>query len=32
MSREDYEKARKNEKDSTILEIQLTQDGVKDFG
>mgnify|MGYP003495392796 FL=1 len=28
MSREDYEKAKKNEKDSTIVEIQLTKDGV----
>lgn len=32
MSYEDYEKARKDEKDSTIVEIQLTTDGVKDFG
>ena len=32
MSREDYEKAKKNEKDSTIVEIQLTKDGVEDFG
>lgn len=32
MSKEDYEKARKNEKDSTIVEIQLTRDGMKDFG
>ena len=32
MSREDYEKAKKNEKDSTIVEIQLTTDGMKDFG
>lgn len=32
MSYDDYEKAKKNEKDSTIVEIQLTTDGVKDFG
>ncbi len=32
MSREDYEKARKDEKDSTIVEIQITTDGMKDFG
>ncbi len=32
MSYEDYQKARKNEKDSTIVEIQLTHDGVEDFG
>ena len=32
MSYEDYQKARKDEKDSTIVEIQLTTDGVKDFG
>ena len=32
MSREDYEKAKKDEKDSTIVEIQLTTDGMKDFG
>lgn len=32
MSIEDYEKARKDEKDSTIVEIQLTKDGVKNFG
>ena len=32
MSFEDYEKARKDEKDSTIVEIQLTTDGMKDFG
>lgn len=32
MSYEDYQKARKNEKDSTIVEIQLTKDGIKDFG
>lgn len=32
MSYEDYEKAKKDEKDSTIVEIQLTKDGMKDFG
>ncbi len=32
MSYEDYQKARKNEKDSTIVEIQLTTDGVEFFG
>lgn len=32
MSREDYEKAKKDEKDSTIVEIQLTTDGVEGFG
>ena len=32
MSYEDYEKLRKNENDSTVTEIQLTFDGVKDFG
>ena len=32
MSYEDYQKARVDEKDSTIVEIQLTTDGVKDFG
>lgn len=32
MSREDYEKAKKNEKDSTIVETQLTKDGVENFG
>ena len=32
MSYEDYQKARKDEKDSTIVEIQLTTDGMKDFG
>ena len=32
MSYEDYEKLRKDEKDSTVTEIQLTFDGVKDFG
>ncbi|MDE6794731.1 MAG: DPP IV N-terminal domain-containing protein [Muribaculaceae bacterium] len=32
MSGEDYEKLKKNENDSTITEIQITTDGVKDFG
>lgn len=32
MSRADYEKAKKDEKDSTIVETQLTKFGVKDFG
>lgn len=32
MSIADYRKAQKDEKDSTIVEIQLTTDGVKDFG
>ena len=32
MSYEDYLKAKKDEKDTTIVEIQLTTDGVKDFG
>ena len=32
MSFEDYLKARKDEKDSTIVEIQLTTDGMADFG
>ena len=32
MSREDYEKLKKDEKDSTITEIQITTDGVQDFG
>ena len=32
MSREDYEKLKKDEKDSTITEIQLTTDGVEYFG
>ena len=32
MSREDYEKLKKNEKDTTVVEIALTTDGVKDFG
>ena len=32
MSYEDYLKAKKDEKDSTIVEIQLTDDGIEDFG
>lgn len=32
MSRADYEKAKKDEKDSTITETQLTTFGTKDFG
>lgn len=32
MSREDYEKLKKDDKDSTVTEIQLTTTGVKDFG
>ena len=32
MSREDYEKLKKDEKDSTVVEIQITTDAVKDFG
>ncbi len=32
MSIEDYEKARKDENDSTIVDIQLTFDGEPDFG
>ena len=32
MSYEDYQKAKKDEKDSTSVEIQLTTDGVEDFG
>ncbi|MBQ8888329.1 MAG: DPP IV N-terminal domain-containing protein, partial [Bacteroidaceae bacterium] len=32
MSYEDYLKAKKDEKDSTIVEIQLTTDGVEGFG
>lgn len=32
MSYEDYLKAKKDEKDSTIVEIQITTDGVEDFG
>lgn len=32
MSREDYEKLKKDENDSTVVDIPLTKDGVKDFG
>lgn len=32
MSREDYEKLKKDDKDSTVVDIQLTTTGVKDFG
>ena len=32
MSYADYLKAKEDEKDSTIVEVQLTKDGVKDFG
>ena len=32
MSIEDYRKAQKDERDSTIVEIQLTKDGTPDFG
>jgi dipeptidyl aminopeptidase/acylaminoacyl peptidase len=32
MSRADFEKAKLNEKDSTIVEVQLTHDGQPDFG
>lgn len=32
MSMEDYRKAQKGEKDSTIVEVQLTTDGTPDFG
>ena len=32
MSREDYEKLKKDEKDSTVTEIQITTDGVEHFG
>lgn len=32
MSMEDYLKAQKDEKDSTIVEVQLTTDGTPDFG
>ena len=32
MSREDYEKLKKDEKDSTVVEIQITTDGVEGFG
>ena len=32
MSHADYERIQKNPKDSTITEIQLSKDGIKDFG
>lgn len=32
MSREDYEKLKKDDKDSTVTDVQLTTFGVKDFG
>lgn len=32
MSIADYQKARKDEKDSTIVEVRLTTDGTPDFG
>ena len=32
MDRENFDKARKNEKDSTVVEHRITQDGEKDFG
>lgn len=32
LSREDYEKLKKDDKDSTVTDIQLTTFGVKDFG
>jgi dipeptidyl aminopeptidase/acylaminoacyl peptidase len=32
MDREDFDKARKNEKDSTIVEYRISKDGIKDFG
>jgi len=32
MSYADYQKAKIDEKDSTIVEVQLTTDGIKDFG
>lgn len=32
MSYEDYQKAKKNEKDSTLTEVALTTDGIKDYG
>ncbi len=32
MSREDYEKLKKNENDSTVTDIQITKDGVEHFG
>ncbi|MCL2738067.1 MAG: S9 family peptidase [Bacteroidales bacterium] len=32
MNRENFEKARKNDKDSTIVEHRITEDGIKFFG
>ncbi len=32
MSREDYEKLKKDDKDTTVTDIQITTDGVMDFG
>ena len=32
MDRENFEKARKNDKDSTIVEHRITKDGIKDYG
>ena len=32
MSYADYQKAKRNEQDSTIVEVQLTHDGVQDYG
>ena len=32
MDRENFDKARKNDKDSTIVEHRITSDGVKDYG
>ena len=32
MDRENFDKARKDEKDSTIVEYRITKDGVKDYG
>lgn len=32
MSIADYQKARKDEKDSTIVEVRLTTDGTPDLG
>ncbi|MBQ8864103.1 MAG: DPP IV N-terminal domain-containing protein [Rikenellaceae bacterium] len=32
MSREDYEKLKKDDKDSTVVETQITTDGVEHFG
>ena len=32
MSREDYEKLKKDENDTTVTDIQITTDGVMDFG